>query len=300
MYLHEDFSLMSSVQTETKIVPSNSSISTDSIGVAEILSFYKNAIKAPTSKIVFDIQRLSNFDGNMSALLLAVIHRLKTKHRKYVFVEIPSHINVLFRNGLVSHLSGNGNSNQYVDDRQSTIPLKSFDLNEDENFSNYLHNDFFGHRGVDNISVNTKRNLCSHFVEVFNNVQIHSNATDPLYTCGQYYPQQALLKFTMVDLGDGFLKKIKNKTNGEICSDDKAIEWALKNTNTTKDYSIYGPGGTGLKDLKAYCEANNGSLQIISGSNMMTFIKGKIVNNNLNTPFEGAIINLIFRGVNPN
>ena len=70
----------------------------------------------------------------MSALLLAVIHRLKTKHRKIFFVEIPSHINVLFRNGLVSHLNGNGNSNQYVDDRQSTIPLKSFDLNEDENF----------------------------------------------------------------------------------------------------------------------------------------------------------------------
>ena len=46
-------------------------------------------------------------------------------------------------------------------------------------------------------------------------------------------------------------KENKNKTNGEICSDDKAIEWALKNTNTTKDYSIYGFGGYRIKRFKS-------------------------------------------------
>lgn len=287
----------------TLIQPAQNFIDTNSLGVAELLSFYSKAVASPHSRITYDFQKLSNFDGNMSALLLALIHDLKIKHRKYVRVEIPPHLNVLFRNGLVSHLMGDGNNNKYEDTRQSTIPLKSFDLNEDDPFSYYLHHDFFGHRGIDNISLSTKRVLCGHFVEVFNNVQIHSNSKYPLFTCGQYFPQQSQLKFTMVDLGDGFLKKIKIKTQNTaepILTDNKAIEWALLNNNTTKNLEEYGPGGTGLKDLKNYCQKNDGSMQIISGSNMMTYIKGKVVNNKLLHPHQGAIVNLIFRGITPN
>lgn len=291
---------MNQAVNETKIIPTINSIETNSLGVIELLSLYSKAIASRHSKIIYDIQNLSNFDGNMAALLMAVVHKLKKQHRKYVYIEIPSHINILFRNGLVAQLMGKGNNNQYEDTRESTIPLKAFSLAEDENFSHYLHNDFFGHRGVDNISNTTKKILCTHFIEVYNNVQIHSEATEPLYTCGQYFPQQGLLKFTMADLGIGFLKKIKLHTNDAVSSDNAAIEWALKNTNSTKDFQQFGPGGTGLKDLKTYCEANNGSLQIISGSNMMTFVKGKIVDNKLATPYQGAIINLIFRGINTN
>ncbi len=287
-------------QEATIIKPNCNFIDTTATGVAEILNFYKKACASGSSKITFDIQNLSNFDGNLSAILLALIHKLKKEHHKYVYVEIPKHINVLFRNGLVSHLMGKGNENQFEDSRESTIPLRSFQLDEDEKFSNYLHTDFFGHRGLDNINSAIKKSLCSQFVEIYNNVQIHSNAIHPMFTCGQYFPQQSVLKFTMADLGDGFLKKIQIHTKGEISTDTKAIEWALLNTNTTKDFKIYGPGGTGLKDLKKYCELNNGSLQIASGSNMLTFVKGKIVDSKLLVPFKGAVVNLIFRDLKLN
>ena len=289
-----------SQQQEVRIKPGSNSIETNSIGIAEILSFYKKASSSPLSKVVYDLNGLTLFDGNLSAFLLAIIHRLKSLHRKYVFVEIPSHINVLFRNGLVAHLAGAGNNNKYEDDRKSTIPLKSFDLNEDENFSNYLQVDFFGHRGMDDISHSTKKNLRTQFIEVFNNVQIHSNAQHPMFACGQYFPQQGILKFTMADLNDGFLRKIQINTNGEITTDKGAIEWSLLSNNTTKDFTIYGPGGTGLKDLKKYCETNDGSLQIISGINMSTFVKGRIVNNRLESNYQGAVVNLIFRNLNRN
>jgi hypothetical protein len=290
---------MSFTQQITVIKPACSFIETNSTGVAEILSFYNKACTCPNANITYNLTELSNFDANLSALLLAVIHKLKKDHRKYIFVEVPKHMNVLFRNGFVSHLSGKGNSNQYTDDRESTIPLRSFDMtdNADEYFSSYIHKDFFGHRGLVSLTKTTKGNLCTQFVEIFNNVQIHSNTTYPMFSCGQYFPEQGMLKFTMVDLGDGFLKKIYSHTKGEVTTDTKAIEWALANTNTTKDFEVYGPGGTGLKDLKTYCEANNGSLQIASGSNMLTFVKGKIVDNRLPNAFKGALVNLVFRGL---
>lgn len=99
----------------------------------------------------------------------------------------------------------------------------------------------------------------------------------------------------MVDLGEGFYKKIALKTEGAVKSDKDAILWATYNLNTTKDVVTFGPGGTGLKEIKKYCANNNGSLHICSGSGFVNFICDKTVENNLKTPLNGSLVNLIFR-----
>lgn len=111
------------------------------------------------------------------------------------------------------------------------------------------------------------------------------------------FPKKRILKFTLVDLGEGFLKKIFEKTNQEIKTDNSAIIWSTYDLNTTKDTAKFGPGGTGLKELKKYCEDNNGSLHICSNSGYVNFMKNHTMEHTLQHPMYGSFINLIFRNI---
>lgn len=175
--------------------------------------------------------------------------------------------------------------------------LRTFLTSEEEVFCQYLRKDFFGHRGLENLTTTTKTSLSTHFEEIFVNVAQHANTAYPIFTCGQYFPEKNVLKFTLVDLGDGFLKKIFEKTNGEISTDNAAIFWATYNLNTTKDVKTFGPGGTGLKELKKYCEENNGSFHICSGNGYVNFLKNKTLEYCLPVPLQGSLVNLIFRNI---
>jgi len=271
------------------------SIVTDSIGVDEVVSFYTFSKNYFNKKITLNLSNLNHFDANLSSLLISICFKLKVENKIYVFIEIPNHLNVLFRNGLLSHLIGNGNDNsKYFDNRLSTISLKSFNIEDDDAFVHYLKQDFLSHRGLDKLSLTTKNNIKSQYVEVFMNAIEHANIKHPVFACGQFFPERSILKFTLVDLGDGFLKKINSKTKGHIDNYKSAIVWATTDTNTTRVNNI---GGTGLKELKKYCDNNNGSLHICSGDGYVNFLKEKTFEYKLKNTFEGSIINIIFRDI---
>jgi len=272
-------------------------IETNHIGIGEILKFYAFAKQYTYTPIDLNISTVNTLEANLSALILALANKLKIENKVSVFIVMANHHNVFFRNGLIAHLAGKGNSNPYEDNRQSTIPLTIFQTADDEKFCQYLRRDFFGHRGLEALSTTTKTTLSTHFEEIFTNVVLHANSTYPIFTCGQYYPEKQMLKFTLVDLGEGFLKKIAAKTNGEVSTHTKAILWATYNLNTTKDVITFGPGGTGLKEIKNYCESNNGSLHICSGNGYINFLKNKTLEQVLANPFQGSIVNLIFRNI---
>lgn len=271
-------------------------IETNFQGVDELMKFYGFASQFTYTSIELDLTSVNLIDANLAALIMALAHKLKHKYKNYIFIQFPSHMNVFFRNGLISHLKGDGNLNIYGDSRESTIPLKSFDKEEDDKYCHYLKKEFLGHRGLDNLSRTVKDNLQSHFSEVFTNVALHANPILPIYSCGQYFPEKNLLKFTLIDLGNGFLEKIELKTNGNINDDKSAMIWATQNLNSTKD-SNFGPGGLGLKELKKYCENNNASFHICSGSGYVSMIGNKTLENNLKIPLQGSLINLIFRNI---
>jgi hypothetical protein len=271
-------------------------IETNFQGISELMSFYGFASKFSNSAIELNLMGVNHIDANLSAVIMALAHKLKYDFRNKVFVEIPNHMHIFFRNGLITHLSGKGNLEVY-DNRESTIPLRAFDKEEDDNYCIYLKREFFNHRGLDNLSKTVKDNLQSHFSEVFINVGQHANPILPIYSCGQYFPDKKILKFTLIDLGSGFASKIKDKTAGKISDDKSAIIWATEGLNTTKNFSESGPGGLGLKEIKKYCVNNNGSLHICSGYGYVNMLKDTTMEHNLKTPLQGSIINLIFRNI---
>ena len=272
-------------------------IGTDHIGIGEILKFYNYAKQYRYCQIQLNVSTVNSIDANLSALILAIVHKLKEENKVSVFIILGDGMGVFYRNGLVSHLSGKGNENIYGDVRESTIPLTVFGNEDEDSFCQYLRKDFFGHRGLDKLSLTTRMSLSTHFEEIFCNAVMHANSTYPMYACGQYFPVKKILKFTFVDLGDGFLKKISEQTNGEIKKDKDAILWSTYKLNSTKDVKAFGPGGLGLKELKKYCNENNGSLHICSGNGYVNFIKDKTMEQELTYHLKGSLVNLIFRDI---
>ena len=273
------------------------SLDTNQIGVGELLRFYQYASTLSYTSVTLNISPTNHVDANLSALIIALAHKLQIDRKVRVFVELGDGKGVFFRNGLISHLMGNGNNNQYPDDRQSTIPITSFSPTDDENYCDYLHSQFFSHRGLDNVPRKVKDALRTHYIEVFTNVGIHANTNLPVFTCGQYFPEKNQLKFTLIDLGDGFLPKIQKSTNNQVSNDRSAIIWATEGINSTKDKMVFGPGGTGLKELKNYCNNNNGSLHICSGSGYVNMLNNRTFEYNLPIRFPGSIINIIMRNI---
>jgi hypothetical protein len=271
------------------------SVETTHIGVHEILKFYSYAKKLKYTSIKLTLLNVQHIDANLSSLLFALIKKLKDEQKLYVFVEIPQHMHVLIRNGFIPQLSGT--TEKVFDERDSVIPFKQFNADDDDGFATYLTREFFSHRGLDNLSHDKKIALRTAFLEVFTNVLLHANI-DSCFTCGQYFPGKGVLKFSLVDTGQGFLRKIKAATNGEVDNARSAIDWAVLPGHSTKARQ-FGTGGYGLSEIHKYCKENNGSLHIASGDcYWMASGKNPLFSSKLREPFPGAMVNLIFRDVN--
>jgi len=136
--------------------------------------------------------------------------------------------------------------------------------------------------------------------EMFINAKIHSE-TEFIYTCGQFFPKEHNLNFTIVDTGIGFAKKIEKALECSISSTE-AIKWAIKDGNTTKQNVS---GGLGLTLLKEFILKNKGIIQIISGNAYYKFANSgnayyKFANGIENTQeldkyFDGSVISMTFK-----
>lgn len=271
-------------------------IKTDFSGYSKIIDFYNFAKNYKDEIIEIKFDELNWIDANLSALFLATVHKLKTENKLKFYIDfktINSGLNVLFRNGLVNSIVGNKNKYYSDDYRKSTIPLKAFKLNDDgvTSFVNYIENDLLNHRGLESVDFAIKQKIKDSYFEIYDNVGIHAETNSPIIACGQYYPEQKEVKFTLVDFGVGFLKKIKEFTKGAVSQPHEAIKWAIDGNSTKKEAR----GGTGLKKIFFYCLKNNGGVHIISDNCYWEFENNKISNFTIKQGFAGTTINLIFK-----
>jgi len=231
--------------------------------------------------------QINFIDANLCALLDAVFYKLKSDcgHRVLVdFHDIEKRFDVLLRNGFIQSKE----FGIWIDDRNSTVRFTRFETDEDEKFLHYLDEKLFGHRAFKD-KPGIKNELLDHFLEVFANIQLHAKTQKPVFACGQYFPKNGKLKFTLVDIGVGFLEPISFHTKGKIDRADKAIQWALEGNSTKPD----APGGLGLSKLKSYFSQEDHSMLLITD--------GKCWGNRIGLldlgedgHFPGTVINLEF------
>lgn len=271
-------------------------IKTSMIGYESLLQFYNKCKLHNNKTIKLDFSMLKWFDANMSANLILFCNILKNENNLNFEIISAGSCNitdVLMRNNFLSMVTDNEDLS-IKDINESTISLGNFDSNTSDDFVNYIEDNFINHRSLANLQPDQKINLSNNYFEIFDNIDTHANSSVGCYVCGQMYPRKNLTKFTIVDYGDGFLKKIAIKTMADntpiVCPKD-AILWALSG-NTTK---IGEPGGTGLSGVLKYCYESGSSMQIISGDSFFEFVDNKKVFRQINNNIKGTTINLILK-----
>ena len=271
------------------VIEISGTISTDFVGIQKLYQFYEEASKHVNQTISIDFYKLNFLDGNLCALFLSMMFRLQVNNNLKFSTDhefIRKRFSVLARNGFIKL------EEAISDDQKSTVCLQYFSTKNLNEFIAYLTDDLMNHRGL-NLTEAESYKIIDSLIEIATNIEIHSNTEEPFFACGQYYPENGVLKFSMVDMGNGFLPAIEAKTVGRISTDFDAIQWALKIGNTTK---LNEPGGLGLSDLKNYFADNNGHLQIITGTAFWSteFDGSKVKFQQFGASCYGTMINLLF------
>lgn len=276
-------------QPETAVLKISGYINTDFAGIRTLYKFYDAAKEFKNQHISIDFYNLQFLDGNLCALFLSLLHKL-TKENNLSFSTdgefIKKKFHVLARNGFVHF------NEEIADVQKSTLGLKYFNVGNLDEFVEYVQQDLGQHRGM-KLSEDNSEKVMSSIIEVATNIEIHSNSNEPFFACGQYYPENKVFKFTMVDLGDGFLPAISKSTGGTITTSESAIDWALQLGNTTK---VDEPGGLGLPDLRSYFAEKKGHLQIVTGDAFWSteLAESRSRHKKFSTPCFGTIVNLLF------
>jgi hypothetical protein len=274
----------------------NGKLETDVNGFKSLLAYYNFARQYQNCTITLVFDALNFFEANLSAFLMALIFKLeKTRNVKtYVdFTCLREGLNILIRNGFTTYLAKKQFEFQPMDNRDSTVPLGMFATDDPDGFVEYIERRLIHQRGLYHVAFNDKEKVKNSYFEIFDNVGIHAETSAPVFVCGQYFPIQEELKFTLVDLGVGFLKKIREftKDRDPITSAERAISWAINGGSTKSDAR----GGNGLKKIFFYCRSSGGTMHIVTDGCYWVFNGTNIQNEKIEQPVSGTTIHLVFK-----
>lgn len=286
------------IQPERLLFPFRGSLYTGADSYCELSRLYHAMQATPDSLWQLDWQQLHYLDANLSAVLAAIAHHTAGRQGNRLLMD-PRQVNrpdsVFVRNGLASVLSHEGGT--FFDERQSTVPVCYFTINEVDAFADYVDTKLLGHHSLRQLTTGQRDRIVSCYYELFNNVELHAQ-TEHVTVCGQYYPLKRLLIFTMVDFGIGFLPLVSNYTQrmnlAPVETPRDAIVWALKGGST----KTLASGGSGLQGIVKHCKATNGSIHVATSGGYFQFDPvgaQPVVYESVAKPLPGTLIHLIFR-----
>ncbi len=235
--------------------------------------------------IVIDMAATTRFDGDMSAVLGALLYKLGVELNTVELVNIrPKIEEILSRNGFLTHYG----QEKLPDAWETTIPYKRFDVQNGRYFAMYVEDEFIKRTELPQMSEALLKKFSESIFEIFNNAVTHSKSELGIFSCGQFYPRRDRINFTIVDLGVGIPRNV-SKIENEPLTHEEAIEWATMKYNTTK-FGV--PGGLGLKLLVDFIDINEGALKIVSDSGFWQRLNGKTIKKNLGFSFPGTVVNI--------
>ena len=246
---------------------------------------------AQTKEMIFDDveidMRATNwFDADMCAVFGAILHSLRTRLNEVDLIHIPPSVEeILSKNGFLSHYG-----RAKIPDRWgTTITYQRFDLEDDHYFANYIEDELIHRSEIPEMSLGLLKKFRESIFEIFNNTVSHSRTKLGIFSCGQFFPRQDLLDFTVADLGVGIRQNIRDFIGLDL-SWEKAIVWATEGNSTTRRDNL--PGGLGLKILCDFIDLNRGCLQIVSHGGYWQRRDSEIVTKLLSYPFPGTVVNI--------
>lgn len=226
------------------------------------------------------------FDADMCAAFGAILYSLGERLNTVNLVGIRSSVGtILAKNGFLSHYG----RVQIHDQWGTTIPYQRFDVKDDHYFAEYIENELIHRSEMPKMSQGLLKKFRESIFEIFNNAVHHSRTKLGIFSCGQFFPNQNRLDFTVADLGVGIRQNVEDYTKRKF-SPGNAIVWATEEFNTTKRGKL--PGGLGLRILCEFIDLNGGSIQIVSDAGFWQRKNEKTVTKPLSHPFPGTVVSV--------
>lgn len=260
-------------------------IKNDVAGYQRLISLYKNAHQSSDAEIALDFSGCSWFDANLCAPLGAIAARLRSEGRIVKIMGLPGKVEQILKKN--SFLSNFGASLE-TDVNRTTMQFSRFEPSQSSEFLEYIHTHFKG-KGIPKMTDRLRGKFEENILEIFDNAVSHSETKHGIFVCGQFFPNSKRLDFSVVDMGVGIRHNVFTKRRLDLTA-EKAIEWALTGTNTTRTGSI--PGGLGLKLLREFIKLNKGRIQIISDAGYLETSEDKVRTQVLDAPFPGTLVNV--------
>ena len=268
------------------------SINSDVEGYKELVDLYYRSKQYSDTNIHFSFDHINWFDANLCSVLGSILYLLK-KEKNLTFTvnrdEFLAKFEVLHRNGFF-RVDGA----PAPDNRQTTLPFMQFEKNDKDGYIKYIDEFVMNHKRMPDLESSFREKVKDDLIELMTNINYHSGTDDPFFICGQHYPRSGCLKLTITDVGQGFLPKFNQFTNGLITTDVEAITWALKGKSTKLDV----PGGLGLKNMHTYFQKAGGTFNIMTGKAFWSSGHENSLENGfvlLSKPMTGSTINLYFK-----
>jgi hypothetical protein len=240
------------------------------------------------TEIILDFGDNMWFEANLSAILGAILTFGQEKLIQFSFTKMTRELrDLLERNGFLYLFGGE----KKMDERQSTIQFRKFEVSEDLQFRRYLDEELLTMKGLPTMSIMLKKEISQKIFEIFENAKLHGKCRY-VYSCGQIFPKKYRLDFTIADIGYTIRKGVRQfRANTEL-GGKECIEWAVEPCNTTKRSTI--PGGLGFKFVRDFLRQNNGQIQIISSDGYWQEENGHTFAANMVGQFRGTAVNLEF------
>ncbi len=253
-------------------------------GLLSLASFMAAVDRNKGKKIVVDCHLVSWVDAHLAAAMMTIINKLYLSGGEIYFEGLkPNVLNVLRRNGF---FPAQGAYDKY----NTSIPLRTFALNQSKEFSEYTSVEL-DKKKIPSMSQGVRQKIDEALDELFNNASIHSKSTVGVTCCGQFYPSKNSLDFTIVDAGVGIRENVARYLGKEL-SANEAISWAVQKDHTTRSGDI--PGGIGLTLLQEFIFKNKGELTIYSDTGYWNLSQNGTSYEELHIPFVGTYINIEF------
>ena len=230
----------------------------DSEGFTRLGKLAKKSKDLFADKLILDMSQVNFLEANMASPLGAILTRISDNFNRIKIRKLNKDVKeILQKNRFLVQYGHEAIPDIY----RTTMRFSRLHLADTGEFREYIFQQFDSNR-FPGISDAATRVFYKKVFEIFQNSILHSRSETGVFVCGQYFPTQDRLEFTITDMGIGVRGSVrryfKNKRIGSI----SALKWALKPRTTTRSSS--GPGGLGLAELQEFARLNKGKIQIAS------------------------------------
>jgi hypothetical protein len=247
------------------------------------------AKKEPGGTVVLDFSQCTSLQQNAVALLGGTARNAESHGAKVVFkwdtLQPRVRLN-LEKNGFIAAFGGG-----LEWDQGNTIPYREHRLIEQRSVVDYLRSRWLA-RGWVQMTDAVQDAVIGNMWELYANAFEHADSPIGVFSCGQYFPKEKAVKFTVADFGVGIPQNVRRHF-GRYIRADRAIDWAFREGTSTKSARI--PRGLGLATVLSLIKANSGKLELFSNEGQMTIRGDRKRLKSYDHYFRGTIMTIEFQ-----